>query len=153
MRRACILTGVAALALNGCVERTLTVQSNPPHALVFMNDEEAGRTPFTRPFIWYGTYEVQVRMEGYEPLKTATPVIAPWWQWMPFDFIAELLPLHLKDPHTVRYTLAAARPQRDDPQALLEHAQQLREQLEFGTAGPQTRPATRPTTRPAHKHK
>lgn len=146
-----MVMGMAALALDGCVERTLTVTSNPPNALVFMNDEEAGRTPFTKPFVWYGTYEVQVRKEGYEPLKTATPVIAPWWQWVPFDLIAELLPMRLEDSHAVRYTLAPAQPQLDDPDALVERAQQLREQLESGIVSPQTRPTTRPATRAAPK--
>jgi hypothetical protein len=146
-----MIAGAAALTLGGCVERTLTIQSNPPNALVFMNDEEAGRTPFTRPFVWYGTYDVQVRKEGYETLKAATPVIAPWWQWVPFDFVAELIPVHLEDAHTVRYSLAPARPQLADPDALIQRGQRLREQLEFGKLGPQTRPATQSTTRPSHK--
>ena len=147
------MAGAAALAVGGCVERTLTIQSDPPHALVFMNDEEAGRTPFTRPFAWYGTYDVQVRKEGYQTVKTHTKVIAPWWQWVPFDLVAELIPVHLEDAHTVRYTLAPARAQPADPDALIQRGQQLREQLEFGKLGPQTRPATQPTTRPLHKKK
>lgn len=148
-----MIVGAAALALGGCVERTLTIQSNPPNALVFMNDEEAGRTPFTRSFVWYGTYDVQVRKEGYETLRTSTPVIAPWWQWLPFDLVAELIPARLEDSHTIRYSLAPARPQLADPDALIQRGQRLREQLEFGTVPPQTRPATQPTTRQSHKQK
>ncbi|MGZ3388170.1 MAG: PEGA domain-containing protein, partial [Isosphaeraceae bacterium] len=46
----------------GCVEQTMTIQSDPPGALVYMNDQELGRTPLTKDFTWYGDYDVQVRL-------------------------------------------------------------------------------------------
>jgi hypothetical protein len=157
MRRAPIFLLAAALAAGGCVERTMTVETNPPQALAYINDEEAGRTPFNHRFVWYGTYEIEVRKEGYQTLKTTAPVIAPWWQWVPFDLIAELLPLHLEDSHTLHYTLQPIQPGKEAPDELIDRAQRLRARLEFGKEGPQTKPATtqptkRATTRPARKH-
>ena len=151
MKRAGLLAIAASLTLGGCVERTIDVRSNPPNALVFMNDQEAGRTPFSHRFIWYGTYEVQVRKDGYQTLKTASPVIAPWWQWVPFDFVAEVLPFHFQDNHTLRYTLKPVQEKQENPDVLIGRAQQLREQLEYGKSGPSTRPAPSPATRPARK--
>ena len=58
-------------ALGGCVERTMTFQSNPPGALVYVNNQEIGRTPMRRDFTWYGNYDVVLRKDGYETLKTA----------------------------------------------------------------------------------
>src|SRR5258706_9997592 len=56
-----------ALALvAGCVERTMTIKSDPPGALVYLNDREIGRTPVTRDFTWYGDYQVEIRKDGYE---------------------------------------------------------------------------------------
>jgi hypothetical protein len=137
-----------AALLGGCVERTLTVQSDPPGALVFMNDQEVGRTPLTRRFIWYGYYDVQVRKEGYQTLNTTTSIIAPWWQWVPFDFVAELLPLRLEDSHLVSYTLKRLSNVQIDPESIVDRGQVLGERLESGhpttrTAKPTTRPATR----------
>jgi len=129
----------------------MDVRSNPPNALVFMNDQEAGRTPFTRRFTWYGTYEVQVRKEGYQTVKIGSPVIAPWWQWVPFDFLAEVLPFHFQDSHTLTYSLKPIQESQETPDELIEHAQQLRERLDYGKEGPQTRPAPKPATRPARK--
>jgi hypothetical protein len=131
----------------GCVERTLTITSNPPGALVFLNDQEAGRTPFTKRFVWYGYYDVQVRKEGYQTLKVTTPVIAPWWQWVPFDFVAELVPVKLQDPHEVYYRLQRHVGLVIDPDAIVDRAEDLRDRLEssrFRT--PATQPATQPTT-------
>lgn len=132
--------------LCGCVERTLAIRSNPPGALVTMNDQEVGRTPFARRFVWYGYYDVQVRKEGYQTLSTTTSVVAPWWQWVPFDFITELLPLHLEDRHVISYTLHPLSAAQVDPQSIVERGESLSTQLESGH--PTTRRA-KPTTRPA----
>ena len=129
----------------GCVERTLTVTTNPPHALVYLNDQEVGRTPFSRRFIWYGTYDVQVRKEGYQTLNVATPVIAPWWQWVPFDLLAELAPLKLEDEHRVSYRLEPLSRAQVDPEAIVERGERLRSKLESSQTNP---PASRPASRP-----
>ena len=128
----------------GCVERSIDVTSNPPGALVTANDQEVGRTPFSRQFTWYGTYEVQVRKEGYQTLKTETPVIAPWWQWIPFDLLAEILPVRLEDHHEISYTLKPFTDEHSDPEALGRRAQALRERLEDV-------PAPAPTSQPVKK--
>jgi hypothetical protein len=136
----------ASTFLAGCVQRTMRVESDPPGALVYMNYQEVGRTPFERDFTWYGTYDVQVRQEGYEPLKTRTPVIAPWWQWPPFDLFAEFVP-GLRDERTIRYTLKPATTQPVEAEQILGRAEQLRGKLEssayYKTRVPTTAPASR----------
>ena len=137
------------LSCGGCVERTLAIRSDPPHALVFLNDQEIGRTPLTHKFLWYGFYDVQVRKEGYQRLKTTSPVIAPWWQWAPLDFLAEVAPIRLHDVHELSYSLRPQAPTASNPDALVQRGQGLREQLkssEFTKTLP-----TQPTTRPAHR--
>jgi hypothetical protein len=132
----------------GCVERTLTVRTDPPGALVYLHDQEVGRTPFSKRFIWYGTYDVQIRKDGYQTLKTKSPVIAPWWQWVPFDLVAELIPAKLEDPHTVSFTLKPRSQEQVDPAAIVERGEDLADQLESSRL-----PAAqmRPTTKPSKK--
>ena len=143
------LAGMLLLGLvSGCVERTLTIRSNPPGALVTMNDQEVGRTPLSRRFIWYGYYDVQVRKEGYQTLDATTSIIAPWWQWVPFDFIAELLPLHLEDSQVISYKLKPLSSAEIDPESIVERGEALGARLESGH--PMTRKA-KPATRPATK--
>jgi hypothetical protein len=152
----------AGLTGGGCVERELQVNSDPQGALVYLNDQEVGRTPLRQDFTWYGTYDVAVRKEGYQTLKTASPVIAPWWQWVPFDFVADILPFRLKDSHALHYTLKPTPEAAVDPDRLVERGQAMRDRLESGEKPlktPHTRPATttraakpprtRPTTGPA----
>jgi len=159
--RATLCGFILALLLTGCVRRTMVIHSDPPNALVYMNGEEIGRTPIERDFTWYGTYEVQVRKDGYQTLKTTSKVIAPWWQWIPFDLFAELFPV--TDRHHLNYTLAPATTLPADPEVMLSRATEMRADLQSSihTRPPATReattktskknahPSTAPTTKPA----
>ena len=136
---------LAALLLSGCVRRSLTVKSNPPGALVYLNGVEVGRTPMTRDFSWYGTYDVVLRKEGYETLKTRGKVIAPWWQWVPIDLVAELLPLH--DKRELAYTMKPYAETVVDPQQMLSRAERMETKLQSSKYT--RKPATAPTTVPA----
>lgn len=116
----------------GCVRRTLNIQSNPSGALVYLNGREAGRTPMTREFTWYGDYDVQLRKEGYETLKTHANIVAPIWQWVPFDLIFVILPIPMHDDRQLSYTLQPST-QPADPEGLIERARQLQGRLEGPT--------------------
>ena len=105
-----LLTILCVFLVGGCVERQLVVTSDPPNALVYLNGREAGRTPIQTDFTWYGNYDVQVRADGFETLKTSQKVKAPWWQWVPFDFFAELMPNHPTDRQSMHFTLKPAEP-------------------------------------------
>ena len=132
------------LGLIGCVERTVQVDTKPQGALVWMNDQEIGRTPLKRDFIWYGTYDVQVRAEGYETIDTGAEVTAPWWQWPPIDLFAELWPARLRDERTISYTLKPKSSEPVEASEMLSRATELRDQLESSkyTRTPTTTPTT-----------
>ena len=141
-----------ALLAHGCVEQVMTVESDPPGALVYLNDQEVGRTPLKRDFTWYGEYDVQLRLEGYETLKTSKKVIAPAWNWVPFDLIANLLPFTMRDEQQMSFTLKPLDPALDQPTGLLRRAGELRGELQSSefTRQPDTRPSTAPiTTQPS----
>ena len=122
-----VLATLPLLWAGGCVQRTLQVESDPPGALVYLNGEEAGRTPMRKNFVWYGTYDVQLRKEGYHTLSRKTRVWAPWWQWPPIDLFAELLPL--EDKHFARYTLKPVTAEEMDPRQVLARAVSMRRRL------------------------
>jgi hypothetical protein len=136
-----IAAALIFVCMSGCVRRQLTVTTDPPGALVSLNGQEFGRTPVTRDFTWYGTYDVQLRKEGYETRKTTGKVIAPWWQWVPIDLVAELFPL--TDKRELHYTLAPTTQEAIDPQVMLDRAETLRHELRS------TKNTRKPTTAPA----
>jgi len=124
-----LVSSILLLTLcGGCVRRQIAVTSNPSGALVYMNDQEVGRTPFVRDFTWYGRYEVAVRADGYEPLKTHTSVYAPWWQWVPLDAVTDLFPV--TDRHELNYSLKPASTQPTEATTVLARAAGLQKKLE-----------------------
>src|SRR2546426_127411 len=89
---AILVTLLAAAALPGCIERTISIESAPPGALVYLNDQEIGRTPITVPFTFYGTYDVRIEKEGYQSITTLQKAQAPWWEAPGPDLFAEAIP-------------------------------------------------------------
>jgi hypothetical protein len=95
-----------AAILAGCVERQITVTSEPAGALVYISDVEVGRTPVTIPFTWYGDYDVQLRADGYETLVTHANITPPWYEVPPIDLFSEIFPIQYKDHRYLNYKLA-----------------------------------------------
>ena len=124
---------VAALAaaiggsLLGCVERTVSITTEPDRALVWLNDKEVGRTPCTVHFTWYGDYDVVIRKDKYQPLNTHRRLVRPWYQYMPIDFFAELMiPATIQDKHAWHFQLQESKPV--DLDALISRANELRQE-------------------------
>ena len=130
------LSLLCALA-TGCVQRTITVTSEPSGALVYLNDEEVGRTPTTVPFTWYGVYDVRLTKAGYETLYTTQQAEPPLFDTLGLDLISEV------SPDTERVNLewhyVLQRPQPVDESMTVDRARQLRSMLdrEAGIQRPQ----------------
>lgn len=110
----------------GCVQRTISITSEPSGALVHLNDEEVGRTPLTVPFTFYGVYDVRLDAEGYEPLWTKRKTEAPWWEMPGPDLIAEAIPDNDVELHWHFELDPQTPPEQVDADELLERATQLR---------------------------
>jgi len=123
-----LLLGLSvSLLLAGCVERKLTINTEPQGALVVLNDEEIGVSPVTTSFEWYGDYNIRISKEGYETLKTHRELKGPWYDRFPFDFFAMLNPKRTVDSYEWTFTLAPQeQPTREE---LFEKAKELKEQL------------------------
>jgi hypothetical protein len=119
---------LASLFLAGCVERKLTINTDPQAALVILNDEEIGVSPVTVTFLWYGDYWVRISKEGYETRNTHRQLKAPWYDHFPFDFFAQILyPGRIVDSYEWTFTLIPQKqPSRE---GLIEAAEELKKQL------------------------
>ncbi|HUT31780.1 MAG TPA: PEGA domain-containing protein [Sedimentisphaerales bacterium] len=118
----------AALLLAGCVERNLTINTRPEGAIVILNDEEIGISPVTVGFEWYGDYNVAIRKEGFETLKTHRKLKAPWYDGFPFDLFAQILPHRIVDSYEWKFELEEKK--QISPDQLIQNAEQLKSQLQ-----------------------
>jgi hypothetical protein len=117
------------LVVAGCVDRKLTINTNPSGALVCLNDEEIGVSPATVSFNWYGDYNVTIRKQGYQTLQTHRKLQSPRHDYFPFDFFAEVLyPGRIVDSYKWSFDLT---PQKEiDRSELVQSAEQLKQKTE-----------------------
>jgi hypothetical protein len=125
------------LFLSGCVERRMTIRSNPPGALVYVDDhpDPIGVTPVSHEFIYYGTRKIRLVKDGYETLTVMQPVPTPWYEYVPLDLISEtFVPGQIRDQRLLEYQL---KPQMVMPaDQLLARAEELRRGAHAAAAVP-----------------
>jgi hypothetical protein len=108
----------------------MTICSNPPGAMVYVDDYPVGITPISHNFTYYGTRKIRLIKDGCETLTAMEPIRAPWYEIPPLDFISEnLVPCELHDQRTLSYQLV---PQRVVPtEELLSRAEGLRSRAQM----------------------
>jgi len=123
-----VVSLIVVTILGGCVERKLTINTEPQEALVVLNDEEIGSSPVTVSFEWYGDYNVRISKEGFETLKTHRKLEWPWYDKFPFDFFAQILnPKRIVDSYEWTFELA---PKKGiSREELIQNAEELKKQL------------------------
>jgi len=136
----------ACAMLSGCLERTIRVTSEPPGALVWLNDVEIGRTPAEARFKFYGIYDVRLELAGYEPVHEGREAVAPFYEYTGPDAIASALPTRIHNTVEWHFDLSPS-PASNDPTAeaeMLARAHALRDRL-----GPSPTPPVADPTRTA----
>lgn len=120
-----VLAAVVLLT-GGCVERRLTIVTEPSDAVVWLNDEEVGTTPVTVNFNWYGDYNVRIEKSGYGILNTHRAMERPLHDKFPFDFFAEVLwPKQIVDEYTWTFELQPY--QQSSPEELIKEAEKMKD--------------------------
>jgi hypothetical protein len=126
--------GVAMVAtLGGCLSRKLSVTSEPPGATVYANDIELGRTPLEAAFTYYGSYDVRVELDGYEPIRRKVIARAPIYEYPPIDLLAIAMPFRID--HTVRWNFKlepmreTTEPREALEKGMLDRAAELRREI------------------------
>ena len=132
----CLLLTACCLLLplaSGCIYRSLTIRTDPPGAMVYVNDQLKGESPVTYDFTWYGWYRVMIRREGFQRLDDRKNLRAPVYLWIPFDLVMELLPFRVKDRRTWSYTLTPQQePAAPIPPALFKKAPDVKAEVAPG---------------------
>ena len=139
------LTACVLLA-PGCIERRIRVTSEPPGALVWLNDREIGRTPVETTFTFHGDYDVRLDLDGYEPIHEERQAKAPVYEYPGIDLVASALPVRFKNEIDWHFDLEPSLETSQPPTAfeddLLDRAETLRMQALTGvTPAPESRAA------------
>lgn len=139
MRRAGLLAAVllAGLSQAGCVDRFLAIHSDPPGAAVYLDGEKVGTTPCEVGYIWYGTRDLVLELRGYTLIRQQVVLNPPWWQITPLDLVTDVvIPFTIRDRMAVSYTLETAPVSREEVDAVLQKADELRKKAEAPSPPP-----------------
>ena len=130
MRRAAIVAVLLSACASGCVERQMTLVTDPPGARAYYNNKYVGETPVTFHFTYYQSPGLRFEKEGYKSLEAAPKVTPPVYERFPLDFFAEALPLRIYDRHKFIYELQ--KEAKPDIDALVKRADELRTETTSG---------------------
>ena len=124
-----VLALVVLSAGTGCVERRYTIRTNPPGALVVVNNEELGRTPVSKSFTYYADRDVTLMLDGYKTQRIIQPINAPWYDNYLTEFFTEtLVPFTIRDERDFTFQMVPDQPA--DTNELLDRGQSLRAQAQ-----------------------
>lgn len=125
MRQTALSFGLLLLVLAApaCVRRTIAITSTPSEALVYVNEREVGRTPCEVDFLFYGEYDVRLKLDGYESIVGSGKASAPFWDFIGADFVSEIAPLDLESRVEWHFTFV---PADDSFPSLLDRAHLMR---------------------------
>jgi hypothetical protein len=122
-----ILGSMILGGLAGCVERRYTIRTNPPGALVVVNNEEIGTTPVSKTFYYYGDRDITLMLDGHTTQRVLQPIKAPWYDNLLTEFFTEnVVPFTVRDEREFIYQMQPTQaPLTDD---LLNRGEALRQQ-------------------------
>jgi hypothetical protein len=118
------------LSLAACTTpRTLSIESDPPGALVQLDGRQIGRTPLMVQFHHHGDRRVTLTRPGFQVWSERISVHPPWHARFPADLFTELLwPFELSDDHRLMATLVRESQRLDEPdlRAIVQRASAMR---------------------------
>jgi hypothetical protein len=124
----------------GCVERKITILTEPSGALVALNDEDIGTSPVTVGFEWYGDYSVRLTKEGFKTLNTHQNLKRPLRDKVGFDFLDDAFHTRI-DEYTWTFKLEPyEQPQKDQ---LIDQAVKMKQQTADELAKPMVKRKSR----------
>lgn len=139
---------LASLAFaTGCVRRRLTIRSDPPGAVVYVDRQPIGTTPVSTSFTYYGVRTIEVVKDRYQTQTLKRRFFPAWYEIPPLDFISEnLWPHELRDERVVEVQMV---PQEVvNPDQLRSRAEALRASSRQGQIVPLA-PGAYPSCAPA----
>jgi hypothetical protein len=132
------LLSLGLFSLASCaVQRQLVIDSDPPGAIVRLDETIVGTTPYEHSFDDYGSRRITLYRTGFRTTSEIVKLSPPWYGYFPLDFISEvLIPIGWKDRHEFQFKLEPDTGTAVEPDLgpVLERAERLRH---AGPEGPE----------------
>jgi len=109
----------------------MLIRTNPPGAVVSVDNQVIGTTPAATSFVYYGPREIRVEKDGFRTETIKKRINPPWYEFPGLDFISETLyPGEIRDERIIDVQLV---PQTlEASENVLQRADSLRTQSRTG---------------------
>lgn len=125
-RHSGIAIACVCLLAVGCVDRRFLVETNAPGAMISVDGKQIGASPADSRWEYAGYYQINAVAPGYQPLTERVWIRPKWYEYPPFDFVAEVLwPFRIEDVRRIQLQMEPKRPV--DQNELIRNADDLRE--------------------------
>lgn len=130
-----IFVGLIFIAGQGCVTRTINIETSPSNASIYIDNKYVGESPISIPFTHYGVRKIAIeKRDENERLVYKRKVIfeeikAPFYELFPIDIVSEvILPIKFEDNHDFNYQLEELKevPIDERKKQVLINAEELR---------------------------
>lgn len=131
-----ILLFILIFFATGCVTRSMVINTDPPGARVFLDDELLGESPVKMPFTYHGVRKITIERRDkdgkltHKRLTMMADLRAHYYQFFPADIVSELIiPVKIKDERVFNFQLEPVefRPTKEIRAELLKDAEELRQ--------------------------
>jgi PEGA domain len=119
--------------MSACVRKRMTIRTNPPGAMVYVDKQPIGLTPVSSNFTYYGTRNIEIIRDGFRTERFLRKFSPVWYEIPPLDFVSETLwPFELRDERIIDVQLTQEPVVSDE--ALIASGEQLKLQAGQGIA-------------------
>lgn len=131
---------ILTVLMTGCVERKLSIRTEPSGARAYMDYDLKGQTPVEVDFTHYGSRFVRLEKRGYRTTLFTFDIDPTWYSYFPINFFTEVLsPFTITDRRELYYELDAealpADRERPDREQDREEIQKRAEKLQKEAPG------------------
>ena len=120
---------------DAAVRRRITIKTDPPGALVYIDDQEIGVTPVSTSFTYYGTRKIQIVKDGYETVTVLREIKPPWYQIPGIDFVTEnLIRREFRDERLIQFKLVPLKIRTTNE--LIQRGLELKQRARQGVVAP-----------------
>ena len=120
---------------DAAVRRRITIKTDPPGALVYIDDQEIGVTPVSTSFTYYGTRKIQIVKDGYETVTVLREIKPPWYQIPGIDFVTEnLIRRKFRDERLIQFKLVPLKIRTTNE--LIQRGLELKQRARQGVVAP-----------------
>lgn len=122
----------SAIGTSGCVSRRVVIRTEPEGAAVAIDGMPQGYSPVAVPYVYGGSRDFQIELDGYETIKERVNLSDPWYLRPPVSFLTEnFSPVEIRHQPVVDFQLQPK--SRVNGALLMQRANTLRNNVQRGT--------------------